>query len=39
LSSAWERLELEKYGLEGAQEALEKVARGDVIKALIDPSL
>jgi L-iditol 2-dehydrogenase len=37
-SSAWTSLELETFGLASAQEALEKVASGRVVKALINPS-
>ncbi len=39
LSGAWTRLQLQRYGLDQAERALESVASGKVIKALIDPSL
>ncbi len=39
LSAPWSRLELDRYGLANAEEALQKVAAGTVIKALIDPTL
>jgi L-iditol 2-dehydrogenase len=38
-SAPWARLHLERYGLAGANAAVDAVARGDVIKALIDPGL
>ena len=37
MSSPWRRLELQRYGLEEAEDALQRVERGEVIKALIDP--
>ena len=36
-SAAWASLSLERYGLARAGEALERVAAGRVVKALIDP--
>jgi threonine dehydrogenase-like Zn-dependent dehydrogenase len=39
LSAPWSRLKLERYGLTQAEQALQKVAAGNVIKALIDPAL
>jgi threonine dehydrogenase-like Zn-dependent dehydrogenase len=36
-SAPWEKLTLESYGLESANEALADVASGRVLKALIDP--
>jgi threonine dehydrogenase-like Zn-dependent dehydrogenase len=39
MSSPWQRLALQRYGLDEAEEALRKVERGEVIKALIDPAL
>ncbi len=39
LSAAWGRLDLQRFGLHDAQSALDRVARGDIIKALIDPAL
>jgi threonine dehydrogenase-like Zn-dependent dehydrogenase len=36
-SAPWLQLELERFGLDRANEALDLVAAGDVIKALIDP--
>ncbi|MGH7467089.1 MAG: zinc-binding dehydrogenase [Longimicrobiales bacterium] len=39
LSAAWQLLELQRFGLNQAETALELVARGEVIKALIDPRL
>ena len=39
LSSAWSRIHMERYGLADANHALEQVARGTVVKALIDPTL
>jgi threonine dehydrogenase-like Zn-dependent dehydrogenase len=38
LSRAWSQLELQRYRLDDAEDALNAVARGEVIKALIDPS-
>ena len=38
-SAPWEHLVLDRYGLSRAGEALEAVARGEVIKALIDPRI
>jgi len=37
-SSAWETMKLTSFGLADANEALENVATGKVLKALIDPS-
>jgi L-iditol 2-dehydrogenase len=39
LSAPWQRLELQRFGLGQAEEALDLVARGEIIKALIDPRL
>ncbi len=39
LGAPWRGLELESYGLESANDALDAVANGDVIKALIDPRM
>lgn len=39
LGRAWDALKLERFGLDQANEALERVARGTIIKALIDPAL
>lgn len=36
-SAPWRRLELTRYGLDRADEALDDVARGAVVKALVDP--
>ena len=36
-SSAWEKMELTRFGLGEANEALAKVASGSILKALIDP--
>jgi threonine dehydrogenase-like Zn-dependent dehydrogenase len=36
-AAPWRRLTLERYGLERANEAIDRVAGGHVIKALIDP--
>jgi hypothetical protein len=33
----WSAMKLERFGLNGANEALEAVATGTVVKALIDP--
>lgn len=38
-AAAWSPLHLERYGLAAANDALDRVADGSVIKALIDPSL
>jgi L-iditol 2-dehydrogenase len=38
-AAPWSRLRLERYGLAGANDALDAVAGGGVIKALIDPAL
>lgn len=38
-AAAWSPLHLERYGLADANRALDRVAAGSVIKALIDPSL
>jgi len=38
-SAAWGALELERFALTRAAEALEAVARGAVVKALIDPAM
>lgn len=38
-AAPWSRLRLRRYGLADANEAVDAVARGDVIKALIDPAL
>jgi hypothetical protein len=35
----WRRLRLERFGLARANTALDRVASGHVIKALIDPAL
>jgi threonine dehydrogenase-like Zn-dependent dehydrogenase len=37
-AAAWAPLVLERYGLDGANEALDSVEQGRVIKALIDPA-
>jgi threonine dehydrogenase-like Zn-dependent dehydrogenase len=39
LSSPWQRLELKSFALAHAEDALQLVSRGEVIKALIDPTL
>ena len=39
LSAAWDTLKLQRFGLDQADHALEQVATGSVIKALIDPAL
>ncbi len=39
LSAAWSRIVMERFGLRDADRALQKVARGEVVKALIDPAL
>jgi L-iditol 2-dehydrogenase len=36
-SSAWEKMELTRFGLGDANEALAQVASGSILKALIDP--
>ncbi|MGI9013997.1 MAG: zinc-binding dehydrogenase [Phycisphaerales bacterium] len=36
-AAPWQKLKLERYGLDGANEALRRVEEGAVIKALIDP--
>src|SRR5262245_38515249 len=38
MSRAWSELKLQRYRLDDAEDALNAVARGDVIKALIDPT-
>ncbi len=38
-ASAWEGMKLSRFGLGNANFALEQVASGKVLKALIDPSL
>ena len=37
-SAAWSELRLERFSLSRAPEALEAVAQGSVVKALIDPT-
>jgi threonine dehydrogenase-like Zn-dependent dehydrogenase len=39
LGAPWSRLELDGYGLARANEALDAVERGEVIKALINPAI
>lgn len=39
LSSPWQRLELQSFSLAQAEEALQLVSRGEVIKALINPTV
>ena len=39
LSAPFERIPLVRYGLDGVNEALKKVARGEVVKALVDPAM
>jgi L-iditol 2-dehydrogenase len=39
MSAAWSRIVMERYSLGDADRALEKVERGEVVKALIDPAL
>jgi L-iditol 2-dehydrogenase len=39
LQSAWDAIPLESFGLTRAQAALDAVARGQVVKALIEPAL
>jgi L-iditol 2-dehydrogenase len=39
MSRAWSQLELQRYRLDDAEDALNAVARGEVIKALIDPRI
>jgi L-iditol 2-dehydrogenase len=39
MSAPWQRLQLKSFGLERAEDALKLVSKGEVIKALIDPTL
>jgi L-iditol 2-dehydrogenase len=38
-AAPWRRLQLDRYGLGAANDAIDRVAEGSVIKALIDPTL
>jgi hypothetical protein len=38
-SAPWSRIPLERFGLASANAAMDKVATGHAIKALIDPRL
>jgi L-iditol 2-dehydrogenase len=38
-AAPWRRLKLDRYGLDAANDAIDRVAEGSVIKALIDPTL
>lgn len=38
-SKPWQQLQLQRFGLDQAEDALQLVSRGDVIKALINPTL
>ena len=39
MSRPWQTLQLERFGLDDANRAVDRVANGEIIKALIDPTL